>query len=328
MTPVHIGIPRALAYYAYYPLWRAFFEELGMVVVRSDPTTKVTLDAGVAETVNDACIPIKLFHGHVSNLKNKVDCIFVPRLVSVRKFETETFCPKFLGLPELLRASIADLPDMIDIRVDLARGRQELFRVCLQLGKKFGAGFWKTCRAYLKARQFFNRYKRLLLEGLLPAEALECLDQGKTPAPTRDKHLTLAVLGYPYAVYDRFVNVDLIRKLRTMGVKVVTAEMVPPHLLRREAGKPPKNMFWYFSNRTIHATSYFLNKKNVDGIVHVTAFACGPDAMVDRLMSMDARQYGEMPFLSVTIDEHTGEGGIQTRLEAFVDMLKRRKGLS
>ena len=31
------------------------------------------------------------------------------------------------------------------------------------------------------------------------------------------------------------------------------------------------------------------------------------------------------PMLSLTIDEHTGEAGFITRLEAFIDMLYRKK---
>ncbi len=42
--------------------------------------------------------------------------------------------------------------------------------------------------------------------------------------------------------------------------------------------------------------------------------------MVDKTLELEAKAAG-VPFLSLTIDEHTGEGGVRTRLEAFVDML-------
>lgn len=326
--PVRIGIPRTLAYYAYYPWWKTFFEGLDLEVIPSDPTTKGTLDAGVREAVNDACIPIKLFHGHIIDLKDKVDYIFVPRLVSVRKLGSETFCPKFLGLPDLIRAAIEDLPELIDPRVDLAQGRLELFNICQELGQRFNRGFWTVTRAYWKAQRVYGKYERLMSRQLTPTEALERLDCGVNEEPDLgNPQLSFAVLGYPYAVYDRFINVDLIKKLRSLGIRVVTAEMIPPHQLLREARRVPKNLFWHFSNRVIHATSYFLNQGEVDGIIHLTAFGCGPDAMVDRMMELEAKKKGRVPFLSLTIDEHTGDGGIQTRIEAFVDMLKRRRGL-
>ncbi|NPV89554.1 MAG: 2-hydroxyglutaryl-CoA dehydratase [Firmicutes bacterium] len=327
--PVSIGIPRTLAYYAFYPWWKTFFQEIGLEVVTSAQTSKATLDDGVEQAVNDACIPIKIFHGHVVDLKDRVDYIFIPRLVSVRKLETETFCPKFLGLPDLVRASMEGLPKMIDVRIDMAKGRLELFRICLDLGRRFGAGFWKTARAFWKSKRAMMDYDRLIQTGLNPVEALESWENSlHLVAEDNNKELTFAVLGYPYAVYDRFINIDLHKKLKSLGVKIITAEMIPPRKLLREAKKMPKNLFWHFSNKVIHATSYFIKQVKVDGIIHITAFGCGPDAMVDKMIELTAKHEGRIPFISLTIDEHTGEGGILTRLEAFVDMLKRQKGLA
>lgn len=326
--PQKIGIPRTLGYYTYYPLWKTFFEELGLEVITSSPTSKTILDAGVKEAVNDACIPIKILHGHVIDLKGKVDYIFLPRLVSVRKFGTETFCPKFLGLPDMVRAAIADLPEIIDTRVDLAKGRFELLRLCCKMGERFGASLPRVIRAYWRALMVYRQYQRLLRERYTPVEAIEILD-GRQPESqdSPKKSLVFAVLGYPYAVYDNYLNVNLLKRLRGLGVRILTAEMIPTRLLIREAKKLPKNLFWHFSNRAVQAAWYFLYRERVDGIVHVTAFGCGPDAMVDRMIELEAKNNGHRPFLSLTIDEHTGEAGIQTRVEAFVDMLKLRRGV-
>jgi predicted nucleotide-binding protein (sugar kinase/HSP70/actin superfamily) len=93
--PVRVGIPRYLSFYSYYPLWKTFFEELGLDVITSSPTNQQILNAGVAEAVNDACIPIKLYHGHVMEIKDQVDMLFVPRFVKLRKLGTEMakYCP-------------------------------------------------------------------------------------------------------------------------------------------------------------------------------------------------------------------------------------------
>lgn len=56
-----IGIPRALLYYYYYPLWKGFFTALGLEVVVSSKTTKPILNNGVKLSVDDACMPVKLF---------------------------------------------------------------------------------------------------------------------------------------------------------------------------------------------------------------------------------------------------------------------------
>jgi predicted nucleotide-binding protein (sugar kinase/HSP70/actin superfamily) len=66
-----------------------------------------------------------------------------------------------------------------------------------------------------------------------------------------------------------------------------------------------------------------LNDK-VDGIIALSAFGCGPDSLMVDEIQYHANEH-KMPMLHLTIDEHTGEAGFVTRLEAFVDMLMRKK---
>lgn len=323
--PVKIGIPRALSYYAYYPLWKTFFKSLGHEIVTSSVTTKQILDNGIKEAVTDACVPIKLFHGHVHDLKDKADFIFIPRLVSVNKERTVTFCPKFLGLPEMIKASMTGLPPILDTRVDLKKGFGELFKTCYRLGKQLDAGFFKIARAYNLGIEDQKRYKELLEKHYTPVEAIHILEEQKPPEKAIEPKLKFAVLGFPYTVYDKFVNVDLINKLRKLGISVLTAEMIPQKTLLIQAAKVPKNMFWNFANEVLRAALYYIDHAKVDGIIHITAFGCGPDAMVDKMIELEAKHRGKVPFMSITIDEHTGEAGLMTRIEAFVDMLSLRR---
>jgi predicted nucleotide-binding protein (sugar kinase/HSP70/actin superfamily) len=55
----------------------------------------------------------------------------------------------------------------------------------------------------------------------------------------------------------------------------------------------------------------------------MVAFGCGLDALVGDLVERRIRKKG-VPFCMITIDEHTGEAGVDTRLEAFIDMLEWR----
>ena len=64
----------------------------------------------------------------------------------------------------------------------------------------------------------------------------------------------------------------------------------------------------------------------VAGIVYITAFGCGTDSLTAELVQRTVRRYSRIPQLILNIDEHTGEAGVVTRLEAFVDMLKWRRG--
>jgi predicted nucleotide-binding protein (sugar kinase/HSP70/actin superfamily) len=327
MERLKIGFPRTLFYFLYYPFWYTFFTELGCEVVTSLPTTKASLDLGVQETVNDACLPIKLYHGHVAELKDKVDVLFMPRMVKVRKLETETFCPKFLGLPDMVRNSIEGLPQIIDEKVDLSKEFFPKWRLCRRVAHKLNKKGIAVWRAYQRAEKCQQRFAENLYWGRGAQEAIDAAITGQN-CQEMEQHKTdidLAILGYPYLIYDSFVNVGLFEKLRRMGIRPWTVEMVPPDLLEEQGKYLPKSLFWHFSNRTIRATYYYLHEKKVDGIVHVTAFGCGPDAMVDKLMELEAKNTAKTPFLTLSLDELTGEAGVFTRIEAFVDMLRLRR---
>ena len=330
-----VGIPQTLSFYSYYPLWKIYLEGLGAKVVLSRPTNREILEWGIRDTVTDACIPIKILHGHVIDLKDRVDCLFIPRMVSVDG--RATFCPKFLGLPDMVRFSGAKLPPVIDSRVRATRFSSGIFSFFkdvarqLQVKSKFSrpaAGF-QACRKQ-------RTYQQLLLAGLLPLKAMQHLerkpeagaDLSATAAQTgsgSSEMLKVALLGYPYVLYDPFISSNLYRKLEDMGVEPVTPEQIPPRQMRRMSRVLPQNFFWHYSNRVSWSSLYYLEKPGrVDGVIHVTAFGCGPDAMVDKFVELEAKQK-KVPFLTLTIDEHTGEGGMQTRLEAFVDMLLAKK---
>lgn len=325
-----VGIPRALAYFLYFPFWKTFFEDMGHEVVVSSPTTRSILDRGVEEAVNDACIPIKIYHGHVDDLLDKSEVIFCPRFVSVRRhgdFGTETFCPKFLGLPDLIRLTFTKAPPLIDVRIDLKNGKEKLLEACEEVGAMLG-NLPETARsAYEKARQVQRRFENLLYQEKTPLEAMEILFAGSQPAPeaTISPDLRIAVVGYPYTIYDPYINVGLISILQKEQVKIYTQDMLSDKILNREARELPKSMFWYFSNRAVYGALHFMKKNYIDGIIHVTAFACGPDSMVDRLLEIEARRRGNKPYLAIAIDEHTGEAGVRTRVEAFLDMLRYRR---
>ncbi len=326
-----IGIPRTLEYFLFFPFWKGFFTELGHEVVVSPVTNKAIVEKGVEEAVNDACIPIKIYHGHVAQLADRVDYLFCPRLVSMRKggdFGTETFCPKFLGLPDMIRATMENIPPIIDTRIDLKKGKNEMAAVCREIGASLGNQGPEITRAYKRGQALQEQYQALQRQGMLPDEAEERLFKNKTTTPEKTgpkPDLNIALVGYPYAVYDHYINAGLLKLLQKEGGRVFTQEMLTQAQMEREAETLPKNMFWYFSNQVVYGALHYLRRSEIDGIIHVTTFACGPDSMVDRLIEIEAKKRSQKPYLSIMIDEHSGDAGVRTRVEAFLDMLRYRR---
>jgi predicted nucleotide-binding protein (sugar kinase/HSP70/actin superfamily) len=322
-----IGIPRTLLYHTYFPLWRRFFAELGAEVVTSDPTTKKTLDAGVAMTVTEACIPIKLFHGHVVNLLEKrVDYLFLPRVVCTNG--RTVYCPKFLGLPDMIKSSLRSLPRLIEVRFDVRDRRLELLRAAFAAGREFARSRIRILRALWLALADHRRYLRLLQSGVEPDAAMAAVrdPRPRTRTGRPGESLRLAVIGYPYTVYDPYVSLNLLEQLRQLGARPVTAQMLTPRQLAVQGKKLHKDLFWTYSDEAIRAAFHYLHHpEEVDGLIHLTAFGCGPDSMVDKMIEIMARRTPAVPFMPLMIDEHTGEAGLRTRLEAFTDMVRRRK---
>ncbi|MDD2553266.1 MAG: acyl-CoA dehydratase activase-related protein [Desulfotomaculaceae bacterium] len=321
-----VGIPSALMYYIYYPFWLAFFNEIGVEVVTSSRTTKTILDKGIREALADACVPIKLFFGHVMELKNKCDCLFIPRVVCLNG--KTIYCPKFLGLPDMIRHSLDGIPPILDVRIDARQGRLSKIKAYLEIGSYFGANRKAVLKAYCKAWITLRRHKRLLRKGLNPLEAMELIknpNRKKSILPAKS-NLKFAVLGYPYSIYDNFINANLLDKLKKLGVSVLTTENINPLILalQKNCGLP-KRLFWTFSDAILKAAHYLFRHRRVDAVLHLTAFGCGPDSLLNKFIEMEAKQHKDIPFMTLMIDEHTGEAGMATRLEAFVDMVRRRK---
>jgi len=320
-----IGIPRALLYYYYYPLWKTFFEQLGCEVITSGKTTKELINKGIKASVPEICVPIKILNGHALELlESGVDYIFIPRMMSIRK--GEFFCPKFMGLPDMVRYGLPGaqnkvlFPKISSLTDDISD--EELY---LDLGEALGVTHKQIKEALKEGRKVWKEYRDISKEGYTAIEALNYVETGEKPErEDKDCTVTIGLMGYVYDVYDEFVSMGIVDRLREMGVKVLTFEMMDEDMLDRELDNMKKRLFWTFSNKLL-ATGYrFLKDKDVDGIVHVTAFGCGPDSLIGKLMEIDSNEY-EKPFMTIRVDEHTGENHLQTRIEAFVDMIYRKK---
>ncbi len=168
--PRRIGVPSGLLYYKYFPLWKAFLEELGAEVVESGKTTRAILSAGVSKAENESCLPVKVFYGHALALRGRVDALFIPRLVSVEK-RTHT-CPKLLGLPDLVRAAAEDMPPIICPTIDFHHSFWQNYRSVYKVGRLFTADPLRIIRAGLKAWTRHLEYQKRLAEGWEPLAAM------------------------------------------------------------------------------------------------------------------------------------------------------------
>ncbi len=148
--------------------------------------------------------------------------------------------------------------------------------------------------------------------------------------------LKIGFTGEFFVVIDSFANMDIDIELGKMGVEVarphsVWAWLGINPLARafglREKDKSHQAAMPYLSRhvggdgwqsvgeRVLHAEEW-------DGIIHIEPFGCLPEIMA-RNIALSMKD--EVPVLNIIYDEHTGRAGIISRLEAFVDLLERKR---
>ena len=317
-------------------MWQTFFEELGAEVVVSPPTTQAILAEGSARVVADTCLPVKVFMGHVLSLVDKCDWIFIPAIRSVEKNVYN--CSKFLGLPDMTRAVIHESPPILEIDIDINKGKRQLYQAIYQLGRHFTWNPAKVKRASIAAWQAHLNYRELMSRHrLTPPEALARIAETKAspeavagitepkapssrPTSTR---ANIALIGHPYLIYDNYINHRLIQRLEQANNKVLTPEMLNAEQMESAIARLVGSAYWTYEEEVVGAGGHYL-QSDADGIIGVMTFGCGPDSLMMDMVNRQATKLKETPFMSLTMEEHTAEAGVVTRLEAFTDMLYRK----
>ncbi|HYA93740.1 MAG TPA: acyl-CoA dehydratase activase-related protein [Thermodesulfobacteriota bacterium] len=340
-----IGIPRALMFYRYLPLWRTFFERLGWRVVISD-------GARQKEKIiyfEDSCLPMKLLVTHAVQLKDKVDHLFVPRLVSIHP--TYIMCPKFRGAPDIVRIATEGNVSVIDETVDLRKGGISLFRSFLKIGEKLGTSRQESKRAFREAEKSFSKFQEDCMNRINRLPTAQVFEMS-IPTPVRrrvqgcpepdtvqgaassvevggeefESPLCIAFIGHPYNLFDIDINKDLLSLAKSLGMEIITSDLLSEKEINREISGLSKEIYWSSGREIVGSLFRFLSG-GVDGVIFLTSFKCGIDALLQEFVKRRLKVRGEssIPLLILSLDEHTGKEGLTTRLEAFRDVVEERK---
>jgi len=176
-----VGIPKGLMYCKYHPFLVTFFSELGAEIIVSEDTNKNILDAGVKYCVDDACLPVKVFHGHVDSIKDKCDVLVIPRIMQLWK--NEYICPKFCGLPEMVINSFDKLPVTITEPI-YATSKKKLYCWAKASGKFLRKNNYEIKRAFINA--------------------LNVQSNHEIGINNSGYEINIALTDHPYNIYDSF----------------------------------------------------------------------------------------------------------------------------
>jgi predicted nucleotide-binding protein (sugar kinase/HSP70/actin superfamily) len=324
-----VGIPRALIYYKFATMWETFFTQLGAAVIVSKETNKNVREVAIEIAPDEDCYSTKILHGHIMELKDKVDYLFVPRFGS--KHKTDMGCPKFIGLADVLRSLYPDLPKIIAPHFNMAKyghGKFDFFKEVLKVGFIFTKNPFRIIKAMRKALKADKEHKKELIidiETLILWEQSDILLNDPPDEIKDEKTLKIALVGHTYVINDSFCSLDIRKKLQSYGVDIITSEQMPRELIDEQLDKLENRLYFEFEREILGTIMYFLEKGSVDGIIHLIIFSCGPDSLAGELANRFALQRQDIPLLQLVLDDLTAEAGMKTRIEAFVDMLRWRK---
>lgn len=316
-----IGIPKALMFYRYFPLWKVFFEELGWRVIVSDGLGK----RGKIIYFEDSCLPMKLLVTHSIDLKDKVDHLFVPRLVSLHR--DYIMCPKFRGAPDIVRLATERTVSILDETIDLRVREHSMLRSFLKTGKRLGATEKDGKRAFQKAERFFLNFQKGWEDRInqLPLKQVFHLETPALPK-SEEKPFQVAFIGHPYNLFDTDMNKDILSFAKNLGMRIITPDALSEKEIGAQVSDLSKEIYWSSGREIVGSLLHFLSG-GVDGAVFLTSFKCGIDALLQEFVRRRLKLKGgtSIPLLVLSLDEHSGREGLTTRLEAFRDVMEERK---
>ncbi len=303
---LRVGIPRTLHYFYLGRRWEALLRGLGCEVVVSPPTDRVVFEKGASLSLRDICLPVKAFFGHVDWLDRRCDRIFVPRLVSVHP--SRYYCPKFLALPDLA-AAVAPPEKVLSVEINAKKAGGSAERAYAALGRMLGAG-GDAIRAAIAA-------------AAAAGSGGGAGESARGGAAAGSGSFRIAVLGHPYLTMDGFLSSGIAKWFSDRGARVILYDEIPADAASRAGNGLFREIYWESAFEIHRAGAAIVDSGLADGIAVLSAFGCGPDSFVSDLTARMAREAG-LPVLSLMLDEHSSIVGVETRLEAFMDMIAMR----
>jgi len=299
-----VGIPRAFSTHSLYPLYSWFFQELGIKTILSTEVAK----EGVVRVESAYCFPAEIAHGAVQDCIDKgADYILVPHFRDMPSYEDDVhanFCPITQSLPYYIEKAFPELPEgkLLPLVVSFKFGDKKALEHFVTLGKQLDIGESEIRAAFEKALDMQKAY-------FAAARALgkEALDEAK-----KANRPVIAVLGRPYNAFTPEANMGIPRKFTTRGYSVIPFDILP---FEEETIFP--NMYWYYGQQDMKAAALLKDQPNVY-VTFITNFSCAPDSFMLHYLKWTM---GQKPFLVLELDSHSADAGIDTRVEAFLDIL-------
>jgi len=299
-----VGIPRALSVHTLYPLYSWFFYELG---IKTFLSTEVPHE-GVARAESAYCFPAEIAHGAVQDCLDKgADYVLLPHFKDMPSYEDDVhanFCPLTQSLPYYMEKAFPDVNSSkwLPLVVSFKLGEEKALEQFLLLGERLGIGSGEVQAAFYKALEKQQEYFKVAKK--LGEAALD--DARKAGRPV------IALLGRAYNAFTPEANMGIPKKFTTRGYSIIPFDILP---FEDENIFP--NMYWYYGQEDVKSATLLKKEDNIY-LTYITNFSCAPDSFILHYIKWIM---GQKPFMVLELDTHSADAGIDTRVEAFLDVI-------
>lgn len=308
-----IGINRSFLVHTYYPLYAQFFHQLGLNPMLPDKPAQ----SGIDQRNAPFCFPAELSHGFFHQLINDRDplqYIFLPHVKSVPNLDgarSSQLCPLAQAEPFYLQTTFRNqlksleaggtriFSPTIQLRDGLEHGRKPLLDTALEIGVSRKS----ANRAYARSLATMEACQKEM--AAIGRKALDQLEQ-------HPDQVAIVLFARPYNGFASEAHMGIPHKFASRGVMVL-----PLDFLDFSGLESRRFMYWGMGQRIMMVARKVQSHPQLFG-AYITNFSCGPDSF---LLGYFRDLMGRKPSLTLELDSHTADAGLETRIDAFLDII-------
>ena len=309
-----VGIVRSFLTHSFYPLYSNFFNKLGYRVILSDEIDP----EGISRIESAFCLPAEISHGSFANLlKMKPDYMFLPHVTQIEVKNVPTYsktCVFVQGESYYLRATFRKEIEqsaavVLSPVLRLDKGYESEEQTFVDMAKKMGVAEKSAKEAFKWACLKQRGFEAELIEH--GKKALAYLDKNKDT-------FGVVLFGRPYSAFTGDTNMGIPHKVASRGYVIIPHDMLPASDYQVH-----HKMYWGMGQKLMKSSQFVKDHENLFGF-YITNFSCGPDSF---LLGYFRNFMKDKPSLTLELDQHTADAGIDTRIEAAVDIITRYRRL-
>lgn len=312
---ISIGINNSFHSNTIFPLFYGFFTKLDLKVVLSDKFDQ----RGYQRENTSFCFPAQLSLGLFQNLLDKnCDYYFVPNIYEMYvkgsendRLDFNSTCVFVQGEPLFLKQAFKDYNlerKLLTPKLNFAKGwhtqTQQFIEVANQIGiydeKLIIEAYRYGCELLIESENKLQEIGNQFL-GYLESNPNE---------------FAIVLIGRNYNSFSEFANKGIPQKIASRGITIIPYDMLP--FWDEEY---PDSMYWEAGKKILKATN-FVKKHPQLYPLYITNFSCGPDSLI---ITTFREMMGSKPSLTLELDSHSADAGINTRLDAFIDIIQNNR---